>query len=359
VLAGGLAGLAGLSGAVLAGCSGDGTRPPSPAGASTAARAAAADDAAVGRARTAAAQFAAAAEELARAGGAPARLLADVAADHRAHLAALGGPAPSPTPGTGPSASGGSPAPERLGVLARDESTGAQAALDDAMAASPMVAALLARIAAARAAHADLLSAAAGLRLPGRLVPAGVAVGIPAAAPGPDAAAPGPTPSPSAALPLPPPPVGVQPSPAAPPSPSAGVAVLAAGAREALVALTAGEHAAVFAYGLVAARVPGPQRARARAGWSWHLERRDQLEERLLTAGVEPPVAAPAYDVGGAPTPAGAVRLAATVEQRLAALTVRAVSATQGDDRREAAAALVEAARRTAAWTGRPQALPG
>jgi hypothetical protein len=137
------------------------------------------------------------------------------------------------------------------------------------------------------------------------------------------------------------------------------VPALAAAAREALVALTAGEHAAVFAYGLVAARVVPKQRARARAGWAWHLERRDLLEERLLTAGVQPPAAAPAYDLGGTPTAGGAARLAATVEQRVASLAVRTVAATQGDDRREAAAALVEGARRAAGWSGRPHALPG
>ena len=101
------------------------------------------------------------------------------------------------------------------------------------------------------------------------------------------------------------------------------------------------------------------RRGQARAAWTWHLARRDLLEERLLAAGVQPPVAAPAYDLGDAPNASGASRLAATVERRLGALAVRAVAATEGDDRREAAAALVEGARRLAAWTGRPETLPG
>ena len=102
---------------------------------------------------------------------------------------------------------------------------------------------------------------------------------------------------------------------------------------------------------------PGRRQA-ARAAWSWHLARRDLLEERLLAAGVQPPVAAPAYDVGPAPDASGAARLAATVERRLAGLGVRAVAATEGDDRREAATGLIEGARRLAGWTGRPETLP-
>jgi len=152
----------------------------------------------------------------------------------------------------------------------------------------------------------------------------------------------------------------VQPSASAAPAvPTPGAPVLATGARDALLALTAGEHAAVFAYGVIAARVPKGRREQARAAWAWHLARRDLLEERLLAAGVQPPVAAPAYDVGAAPNASGAARLAATVERRLAVLAVRAVAATEGDDRREAIAALVEGARRLAAWTGRPETLPG
>jgi hypothetical protein len=359
VLAGGLAGLAGAG---LAGCTDSGTVRPSAVVASTSG-ASPADQAAVGRARTAAAELAAAADRLASAGGATARLLADVAADHRAHLAALGAPSPSPastsTPAASTSPSGSAPAREGLAAAARAEVLGAQTALDDVLATSPAVAALLARIAATRAAHADLLSAAAGLRPPGELAPSPQAV---AAAPTtPAAGAAGVAPPAADVGPLPPPPAPVASPTAASPGASAlpGVTALAAAAREALVALTAGEHAAVFAYGLVAARVPAKQRDRARDGWSWHLARRDQLEERLLAAGVEPPAAAPAYDVGGTPTAGGAVRLAATVEQRLAALSVRTVSATQGDDRGLAASGLVAGVRRAVAWSGRTQALPG
>ena len=89
------------------------------------------------------------------------------------------------------------------------------------------------------------------------------------------------------------------------------------------------------------------------------MARRDVLEERLLAVGVQPPPAAPAYDLGPALTDAGAATLAATVEDRLATLGARAVAATTGPDRSDTAEALVAGARRAAAWRGRGVSLPG
>jgi hypothetical protein len=353
VLAGGLAGLVGPA---TTACTGAGARSPSSQGGGVIVPSAASsgDADAVQRARAAAAGLAAAADRLAAADHARARLLGDVAADHRAHLAALAGAAPG-SPAPTPSGPAGEP---RLAGAVTAERDAARAAVDDAQHASPPVAALLARIAAGRAAHADLLAAAAGAKAPGPLV--GGVNGVnggdgvdpsPAAGRAPEPAAPG-------ALPRHP--AAVQPSvPAVGPVPAPGALALASGARDALLALTAGEHAAVFAYGVIAARVSRRRREEARAAWAWHRARRDLLEDRLLAAGVKPPVAAPAYDVGEVPNASGAARLAATVERRLAGLAVRAVAATEGDDRREAIAGLVEGARRLAGWSGRPERLPG
>ena len=348
------AGLAGLAGPALAACTGAGARGPSaqPGGAIVPPAAPSADAEALQRARAAAAALALAADRLAAVDHARARLLGDVAADHRANLAALAAAAPgSPTPGSptpGPSGSGGAP---RLAGAVRAEWDAASAALDDALHASPAIAALLARIAAQGAAHADLLAAAAGVKAPGPLVAGAAPAGPSAAAAPPPQAVRGTLPQPPAVAPPSVSTVG--------PAPTPGTPALPPGARDALVVLTAGEHAAVFAYGVVAARVSQGRRQAARAAWAWHVARRDLLEERLLAAGVQPPMAAPAYDVGEAPSAAGAARLAATVERRLAALAVRAVAATDGDDRREAIAGLVDGARRLAAWTGRPESLPG
>jgi hypothetical protein len=216
------------------------------------------------------------------------------------------------------------------------------------------LAALLARIAATRATHADLVAARARLRPPGvlRTSPAGASASGPGAAVVP---LPGVAPAPSVA--------GPSAVPAATPSPSgspgAQARTLTSAARDALAALTAGEHAAVYAYGLVVAWVAGAERDRARQAWSWHLARRDTLEERLLAAGVQPPAAAPAYAVAGSLSPAAAGTLAATVEDRLATLGARTVATTTDADRADAADGLVAGARRAAAWRGRGVALPG
>ena len=340
---------AGLGGAVavaLAGCTGEPATSRAAAllplsGATPSPTTAAVDAAALDRARAAAGNLLRTAQRLAGSRPAVARAAADAVRDHRAHLAALGGrEEPSPSPAA--------VRPSPASVVA-GERAAAQQALDDVAQTSPAVAALLARVAAARAVHADLIAAAAGSRAPGELRAHGAtpAVATPApsvvSAPAPAASAALPattgTPGPAVALP--------------------GAAALAAPARQALVALTAGEHAAVFAYGVVAARVRRPDRAAAHDGWAWHRSRRDLLEERLLAAGVTPPAAAPAYDVGTPPATAAAATLAATVEDRLAALLLRAVAETDGDDRRLAAEGLVTVARRSARWTGRGQALPG
>jgi hypothetical protein len=324
------AGLAGLVVvAALAGCSDE-----APPAASPPPPAPTADDVAVARARASASLLAASAQNLEASHPELAGVLGAVVADHRAHLAALGA-ARSPSPS-------GSPPPRRdVQSLVRAETAAAQDALDDVRVVTPGLAALLARIAAARATHADLLAAKAGLRMP-------AALRTSSAAP--------PTPAPPSPAPLP----GAAPAlPSPSESPSAGGPTangLSDAARDALAAFTAGEHAAVYAYGVVVALVASRTRDRAREAWSWHMARRDVLEERLLAAGVQPPPAAPAYDLGIAPA---ATVLAATVEDRLATLGARTVAVTSGPDRSDAAEALVAAARRAAAWRGRGTSLPG
>jgi hypothetical protein len=366
--AGGLAGV--LAAAGLAGCTGATPTRPTPA---TTPPDVALDLAATDRARASATALAVAATSLAGARPDLAGLLATVVADHRAHLAALG---VAPTAAASPSASGAAAGrrPDAAG-LAGTEFEAARQALTDAQATSPGLAALLARIAAARATHADLVSARASLRPPPVLVvsptPASATPGsgasvvptpatMPAAA-GPTAAAAGSLPGSSASGAGAAPGVSATGGPGASlaPGPIPAGAALRAPARDALAALAAGEHAAVYAYGVVAARVADADRSRALAAWNWHVTRRDELEERLLDAGVQPPAAAPAYQLGAAPDAGAAVALAATVEDRLAQLAAHAVAATTGADRSDAAGALVAGARRAAAWRGRGAALPG
>lgn len=236
-----------------------------------------------------------------------------VVAGHRAHLTALAAldlrpPAAGVTRGPAPREVG----PAGLVTVHRDAMA---EALDDLLGASPPVAVLLARIAAARACHADLIAAAAELPVPG---------------------------PPPAARPL---------AEATAPPPSEWAA---------LGALLDGEHAAVFGYGVVTARVTPSRRERARREWQAHLTRRDELRAELLGSGRTPPAAAPAYDVGRPPPDsAAAIRLAVSVEVGLARVAAAAVAACTGPRRGLAARSLVTAARTATHWRGRPEPLPG
>jgi hypothetical protein len=199
---------------------------------------------------------------------------------------------------------------------------------------TPGMATLLARIAACRAVHADLLAVAAGVDLP-------PATGLDVAPP--SASAEGSTPP--TGTPSAPGPTGSPP----PPPPELAPAA----------AMLGGEHAAVFAYGLVTARA-GQARARALALLTEHVARRDAIEGFLLARGTVPPAAAPAYEVG--PVPKGAAQAAALaqrVEDGTAAVAAAAVAAEDPAVRGLAATLLVAAARRAAAWRGATEPLPG
>jgi hypothetical protein len=260
-----------------------------------------------------------------------AALVRRIAAEHEEHLRALGVLDRASLPTTGPT-----PVPPGAAGQRAAEWDGAQAALRDALDAGPGLAALLARIAAARVLHADAVAGAApgGPAPPARLDPA--------ASPARSTSTGGP--------------VGA----AAPTASTAGGADLPEPAREALGRLLAGEHAAVFAYPLVVARCAAARRDRARQLWRAHVAERDALERLLISGGADPPAPAAAYDVGPPPDDAAAAaKLAATVESGLAALAVPAVAATTGGARLVSARALVTASRRATAWGGSPGALPG
>jgi hypothetical protein len=116
-------------------------------------------------------------------------------------------------------------------------------------------------------------------------------------------------------------------------------------AAEALVEALVGEHAAIYAYGPIGARLDRRTAPDARAAEAAHRDRRDALVVRLTGGDVTPPPAAPAY---GLPFPvtnrAGALRLAVHVEERTAALWRAALRETAGADRRLALDALTDCA---------------
>ena len=99
----------------------------------------------------------------------------------------------------------------------------------------------------------------------------------------------------------------------------------------AVQAALAAEHAAVYGYGVVGARVSAAREAEARAAYDAHRARRDALR-RTVT------------DLGGTP---------------VAAVYADLVRAATSDLRRDAAGWLREAAVRAVRWRGESVAFPG
>lgn len=117
-----------------------------------------------------------------------------------------------------------------------------------------------------------------------------------------------------------------------------------------LATLLAAEHAAVFGYGVLGARLEEVSRAAARAAVVSHRSRRDQLDALLRSRGIVPEAALPAYDVETR-TPAQALALAARLEDGLSVRWRDLVAGTDDRSLRElAVAGLQETAVRAAQW---------
>ncbi len=112
-----------------------------------------------------------------------------------------------------------------------------------------------------------------------------------------------------------------------------------------MAAALVAEHAAVFGYGLVGARLDGGTLALATQAELAHRARRDVLVLRLTERGAPVPPAEPAYGVAEPVTDqAGALKLAIGIEERTAAAWRAALLSTEGDDRRTAVDALTDCA---------------
>ncbi|KRV51186.1 hypothetical protein AQ490_02165 [Wenjunlia vitaminophila] len=122
----------------------------------------------------------------------------------------------------------------------------------------------------------------------------------------------------------------------------------------------AAEHAAIYGYGVLGARLTGERRNQARDAYQAHRSQRDALRRSVRGLGGEPEAAAPAY---GLPFPVpdqeAAIRLAAELEDRVAAVYADLVARAEADLRRDAARALREAAVRAVRWRGRGVPFPG
>ncbi|MFJ3781377.1 DUF4439 domain-containing protein [Streptomyces sp. NPDC090093] len=131
-------------------------------------------------------------------------------------------------------------------------------------------------------------------------------------------------------------------------------------ALDATQAALAAEHAAVYGYGVVGGRIGAERRAEATAAYEAHRARREVLRRAVRDLGGAPVVAAAAYALPfRVADPAGAVWLAAVLEDRVAGVYSDLVRATEGPARREAAAALREAAVRAVRWRGGDVTFPG
>ncbi|WP_374209078.1 ferritin-like domain-containing protein [Kitasatospora sp. A2-31] len=164
----------------------------------------------------------------------------------------------------------------------------------------------------------------------------------------------------ASASPSSPPPGGTAPATA----PPAGTGSAPAAGPEAVTALQGAlgaEHAAVYGYGVVGARLPDDQqRTDARTALAAHQARRDSWQRLLGTVGATPSAAAAGYQLPFAVTDgAGAVRLAAHLETRLTAVYADLVAAVAGAQRTAAADALRECALRAHRWGATPTPFPG
>lgn len=131
-------------------------------------------------------------------------------------------------------------------------------------------------------------------------------------------------------------------------------------AVDALNKALAAEHAAVYAYGLAAARARGTVRERITGGFNAHRAQRDRLRALVVERGGTPAEAQPAYAVPFTPgSSAQALRLAAQVEDGVAAVYLELAAVADTDVRRYAAQVLQEVAVRAYTLRPEPTALPG
>ena len=123
---------------------------------------------------------------------------------------------------------------------------------------------------------------------------------------------------------------------------------------DALQTLLAGTDAAVYAYGVIAARLTGAERSRALDDMAAQRAARDALAAQVASAGAVPTPAAAAYDLPFAVTDrTTARRLAALVEDRLAGQWAGLAGQSDAAQRTAAATSAVACAVRQVGWSGR------
>lgn len=134
--------------------------------------------------------------------------------------------------------------------------------------------------------------------------------------------------------------------------------------EEALQATLAGEHAAVYVYGVLGGRVSAsgePELAGLlRTAYDVHRGRRDQVTAIVRAAGAEPVAAEVSYQLSNAAdTPARCRAAAAEIERRCAEVYATTVGSTARANRQWAIDALTDAAVRGLGFGDVPSAFPG
>jgi hypothetical protein len=130
--------------------------------------------------------------------------------------------------------------------------------------------------------------------------------------------------------------------------------------NEPLQQALAGEHAAIYGYGVIGARLAPQQRRIAVAARNAHRSARDQLARLITSAGGAPVAAQDDYVVDVAT--ANQTRLRndlAGIEDRLCVLYAELVLSSQEDQRRLGIDQMQATAVRATGWRGSAQVFPG
>jgi len=134
--------------------------------------------------------------------------------------------------------------------------------------------------------------------------------------------------------------------------------------EQALQRTLGGEHAAVYLYGVIGARVSASTQAElwesVREGYEAHRERRDRLISMVRASGQEPLPSEVSYELPNpARTPQQLTRAALQVEERCVAVYADMVGSTSGANRLWALNALEDGALQQLAFGGVAESFPG
>jgi hypothetical protein len=133
---------------------------------------------------------------------------------------------------------------------------------------------------------------------------------------------------------------------------------------EALQATLAGEHAAVYLYGVFGAQASQSRQparyAQLLTSFRLHRKRRDQLTTMISGHGADPVASEVSYDLPGPlGTTAEISNAALRVEHRIAVTYGQLIESTAGAERRWALVALDDSAVRQTEFRGTPELFPG